>query len=347
MMEKLKGLKKQIKTELDKISDIDSLLALEKKYFGRKDGIVNQVLKNLKNLSDAERIKVGQLANEIKTDILTILEKKRIELERSKIEAQLENEWIDTSLPLQAAAAHRPAGHLHPIFQVQYELEDVFKNLNFRILDGPELESDFYNFQAVNIPPDHPSREMQDTFYVKSDKEKMVLRTQTSSVQVRAMREFGAPLRAVIPGKVFRYEATDASHDNTFDQFEGLVVDKDISIANLIATMKILLRAIFKKDVTVRLRPGFFPFVEPAFELDMKCLVCGGAGCSVCKRSGWVEVLPCGLVHPNVLKAGGLDPKEWSGFAFGVGFSRLVMMRYGIEDIRHFNGADLRFLKQF
>ncbi len=342
MKEKLKKLKKQIKTELEKVPDLTDLQTLEKKYLGRKEGELNKVLKSLKDLSKEAKKEVGQLANEIKVDLVKLIENKRQQLEIKQVEGKLEKEWIDISLPVE-----KEKGNLHPISLVQYELEDIFKSLNFMILDGPELESDYFNFQAVNIPADHPAREMQDTFYIKNDKDKMVLRTHTSSVQVRAMQKYGAPLRAIIPGRVFRYEALDASHENTFDQLEGLVIDKDISIANVIATMKTLMKGIFKKDVTIRLRPGFFAFVEPGFELDMKCLICSGSGCSVCKHTGWVEVLPCGLVHPNVLKAGGIDPNEWSGFAFGLGLTRLVMMRYGIEDIRLFNSADLRFLKQF
>lgn len=245
---------------------------------------------------------------------------------------------------------------MHPMSIIQYELEDLFKSLGFMILDGPEMESDFFNFEALNIPEHHPARDMQDTFYVKTETaglgdkaadEKLVLRTHTSNAQVRAMLKYGAPLRAVVPGRVFRYEATDASHDNTFNQMEGLMVGKNITVTNLIAVMKTLLRGIFKKDVEIRLRPGFFPFVEPGFELDINCLICGGKGCSVCKHTGWLELLPCGMIHPNVLRAGKINPDEYSGFAFGLGLTRLVMMRYNIEDIRHMTSGDIRFLKQF
>jgi phenylalanyl-tRNA synthetase alpha chain len=240
-------------------------------------------------------------------------------------------------------------GHMHPVLIVQRELEDLFRSMGFMVLDGPELESEYYNFEALNIPSWHPARDTQDTFYVKGGEEKnrWLLRTHTSAMQVRALEKYGAPLRAVVPGRVFRYEATDASHETTFWQLEGLVVDKDISISHLIATMKALLTGIFRRDVEVRLRPGYFPFVEPGFELDIKCLVCAGKGCSVCKQSGWVELLPCGLVHPKVLAYGGLDPKLYSGFAFGLGLSRLVMMRYKIDDIRLFLSGDIRFLEQF
>ncbi|MFZ5365183.1 MAG: phenylalanine--tRNA ligase subunit alpha [Patescibacteria group bacterium] len=343
MKEKLKKLKQQIKSEIDKVVDLDELIKIEKKYLGRKEGELSTVLKQLKDFTNEERKDIGRLANQIKEDLLVLVSSRKKKLTEKSVAKSLEKEWIDISLPTEK----KEIGHIHPIFLVAYELEDLFKSMNFMVLDGPELESDYFNFQAVNIPAEHPAREMQDTFYIKNDKSKLVLRTHTSSVQVRAMLKYGAPLRAIIPGRVFRYEALDASHENTFDQLEGMVIDENISIANLIATMKNLLKGIFKKEITVRLRPGFFPFVEPGFELDMKCSICDGAGCSVCKHSGWVEVLPCGLIHPNVLKAGGLDPEKWSGFAFGLGLTRLVMMRYGIEDIRHFNSGDLRFLKQF
>jgi phenylalanyl-tRNA synthetase alpha chain len=206
------------------------------------------------------------------------------------------------------------------------------------------METEYYNFEALNIPAMHPARDMQDTFWLTNG---MLLRTHTSPCQVRAMERFGPPLRVIAPGRCFRYETIDASHENTFFQLEGLMIDKHISIANLIGIMKLLLREILKCEVTVRLRPGYFPFVEPGFELDIKCLICGGDGCPVCKQSGWLELLPCGLVHPNVLRYGGIDPDEWNGFAFGLGLTRLAMMRYVIDDIRLLQGGDLRFLRQF
>jgi len=216
--------------------------------------------------------------------------------------------------------------------------------MGFQILDGPEAETEYYNFEALNIPKHHPARDMQDTFWTEDGN---LLRTHTSAIQVRGMEKMQPPFKVTGPGRVFRYESIDASHENTFYQVEGMMVDKHISVSHLIFVMKELLREIFQRDVKVRLRPGFFPFVEPGFELDINCLICGGTGCSVCKQSGWVELLPCGLVHPNVLRAGGIDPEKWQGFAFGLGLNRLVMMRYGINDIRHFQSGDLRFLYQF
>jgi phenylalanyl-tRNA synthetase alpha chain len=217
--------------------------------------------------------------------------------------------------------------------------------MGYHVVDGPEVETDWNNFEALNIPKDHPARDSQDTFYMAGPGS-LVLRTHTSPVQIRAMRRFEPPLRMIAPGKVFRHEATDASHEHTFHQLEGLVVDKGVSVAHLIHAMKTLLRGIFQKDLEIRLRPGYFPFVEPGFELDARCPFCT-AGCSVCKRTRWIELLPCGLVHPNVLKACDIDPELWSGFAFGLGLSRLVMLRYGIDDVRMLLSGELRFLEQF
>jgi phenylalanyl-tRNA synthetase alpha chain len=292
-------------------------------------------------LAQEDRPKIGALLNEVKIDI----EKTFHEITKSFKLATVLSANFDVTLP----GIKPERGHMHLVLQLQRELEDLFRSMGFMVLDGPEVESEFYNFEALNIPSWHPARDSQDTFYVKggSSENRLLLRTHTSPVQVRALQQYGAPLRAVVPGRVFRYEATDASHDTTFWQMEGLVVDKDISISHLIATMKELLQGIFHREVEVRLRPGYFPFVEPGFELDIKCFICGGTGCSVCKQRGWVELLPCGLVHPKVLEAGGVDPKQYSGFAFGLGLSRLVMMRYKIDDIRLLLGGDLRFLKQF
>jgi len=255
--------------------------------------------------------------------------------------------FVDTTLPGEKIVS----GHLHPLTLVQRDLEKIFSSMGFMILDGPELESDYYNFEALNIPKTHPARDMQDTFYIdhknKDGEHDMVMRTHTSNVQVRAMEKYGAPLRCVVPGRAFRSEATDACHEHTFNQMEGLMIDKNISLANMIAVMQELLSGVFRREVKVRIRPGFFPFVEPGVELDINCAICGGKGCSSCKHSGWLEILPAGLVHPNVLRAGGIDPKKYQGFAFGLGLSRLVMMKYGIDDIRLLQSGDLHFLKQF
>ena len=236
-------------------------------------------------------------------------------------------------------ARREPLGSLHPVTIVQRQIEEVFSRLGFIVVTGPEMESEYYNFEALNVPPMHPARDMQDTFWLGNGK---LLRTQTSAVQVRAMEKYGAPLRIIAPGRCFRYEAIDPSHENTFFQLEGLMIDRNISIANLIAVMKLLLTEVFNREVEVRLRPGYFPFVEPGFELDLRCEICGGAGCPTCKHSGWLELLPCGMVHPNVLKYGGIDTNVYTGFAFGLGLTRLAMMKYGIRDIRVMNSGDLR-----
>jgi len=341
MQEQLLKLKQAILDQLGRIKDINLWRELETKYMGRK-GEFTEFLRGLASLSDEDKRTIGRLANETKKE----LEGKFAEV-RSIIEGVAEAREADITLP----GAKMDGGHLHPLTIVQNELEDLFSSMGFMILDGPELESDFYNFEALNIPKFHPARDMQDTFYVdKKNKEgeyDLVMRTQTSPVQVRGMLKYGAPLRCVAPGRTFRSENIDAGHDHTFYQMEGLMIDKDISLANLIAIMRELLNSIFKRKVNTRIRPGYFPFVEPGIELDFECAICGGKGCPTCKHSGWVELLPAGMVHPNVLRYGGIDPNIYSGFAFGLGLTRLVMMKYGIDDIRLMNSGDFRFLKQF
>jgi len=342
MKDKLANLKKEILDYLKEVKDDQVLRELEIKYLGRK-GKFTEVLRNLKNLDANEKKEIGQLANEIKKEILD----KFKEVKNIISGENNQNKNIDVTLP----GKKIKAGHLNPLTIIQNELEDLFIAMGFMVLDGPELESDYYNFEAVNIPKNHPARDMQDTFYIdkknKAGEYDLVMRTHTSSVQVRAMQKYGAPLRCVVPGRVFRCEAIDASHEHTFDQMEGLMVGEKISLVNLIAVMKELLKGIFKKEVEVRVRPGYFPFVEPGIELDIKCTLCEGKGCPACKNSGWLELMPAGLVHPKVLEYGGIDPQKYSGFAFGLGLTRLVMMKYGINDIRLFNSGDLRFLEQF
>jgi phenylalanyl-tRNA synthetase alpha chain len=306
---------------------------------GRK-GALTQFSKEMGKLAPEERKRIGMLLNAAKQKIEEALEIRQREFADAALNARLDAEWVDLTLP----APQPRRGHLHPITRIQRELEELFSSLGFAVLDGPEAETEFHNFDALNIPPDHPARDMQDTFWLESGN---LLRTHTSPVQVRGMERLGPPLRMIAPGRVFRNESVDASHEHTFYQLEGMMIDRDVSVAHLIYFMKTLLGAIFHREVTVRLRPGYFPFVEPGFELDIQCLICNGPGCPVCKQSGWVELLPCGLVHPNVLRMGGIDPEQWNGFAFGLGLTRLVMMRYGIDDIRQLQGGDLRFLEQF
>jgi phenylalanyl-tRNA synthetase alpha chain len=317
----------------------EELEAVRVDALGRKSGF-SQFGKEMGKLSPEERARIGKLLNAGKDAVEAAYQERKCQFEDAALARRLDAEWIDLTLP--APGPRR--GHLHPITRIQRELEELFVSLGFTVLDGPEVETEYHNFDALNIPADHPARDMQDTFWLDGGN---LLRTHTSPVQVRGMERLGPPLRMIAPGRTFRNESVDASHEHTFYQLEGMMVDRDVSVAHLIYFMKTLLTAIFHRDVTVRLRPGYFPFVEPGFELDIQCLICGGPGCSVCKQSGWVELLPCGLVNPNVLCMSGIDPEEWNGFAFGLGLTRLVMMRYGIDDIRHLQGGDLRFLEQF
>lgn len=321
------------------VTTAEELETIRVEVLGRK-GKLAEVSKDMGKLSPEQRGVVGKLLNAAKQSLEETLTSRQNAFAAAALAARLEREWIDLTVP----APGPGLGSLHPLTQIQAEIEDLFVSLGFTVLDGPEVETEFNNFDALNIPPDHPARDMQDTFWLSNGH---LLRTHTSPVQVRGMKKLGPPLRMIAPGRVFRNEEVDASHEHTFYQLEGMMVDKDVSVAHLIYFMKTLLSAIFKRDVTVRLRPGYFPFVEPGFELDIQCLICNGVGCPVCKHSGWVELLPCGLVHPNVLRLGGIDPEEYSGFAFGLGLTRLVMMRYAIDDIRQLQGGDLRFLTQF
>jgi phenylalanyl-tRNA synthetase alpha chain len=319
--------------------DAEALEAVRVDVLGRK-GSLAQISKEFGKLTPEERASAGRALNAAKQALEGALESRKRNFDSGALNQRLRAEWVDLTLP---APGPRP-GSLHPVTQIQNEIEDLFTSLGFAVLDGPEVETEYHNFDALNIPPEHPARDMQDTFWLAGGN---LLRTHTSPVQVRGMEKLGPPLRMIAPGRAFRNEEVDASHEHTFYQVEGMMVDRDVSVAHLIYFMKTLLSAIFHRDVTVRLRPGYFPFVEPGFELDIRCLICGGPGCPVCKQSGWVELLPCGLVQPNVLRMSGIDPDQWGGFAFGLGLTRLAMMRYGIDDIRLLQSGDLRFLSQF
>jgi phenylalanyl-tRNA synthetase alpha chain len=341
-MEVLERINSLVNEAKDEIARSDSLRKLEDirvRYLGRKSEMTS-ILKGLGRLPAELRPKVGKRSNEAKTQIEGMLARRNEELSDEIFDTIGETESVDVTEP----GTPRKAGHLHPITQMRMELEKIFSSMGFSIQTGPEVETDYYNFEALNIPKDHPARDIQDTIWTTDGNP---LRTHTSCVQIRTMENFSPPIRAISIGRVFRYEETDASHEHTFYQVEGLVVDRGISVANLIAVMRTMLRAVFHREVKIRLRPGYFPFVEPGFELDMNCLLCGGKGCQVCKYSGWNEMLGCGMVHPNVLRAGNVNPDDYSGFAFGMGLDRLVMMRYHIDDIRLFHSADLRFLEQF
>lgn len=346
MKEKLKALKLKAIDAIGKANSLSRLEEVHTEFLGRK-GEMATLMVDLKNLSNEEKPKAGQTINVIKTELLEIFEKKQNELKMQELKKTLEEEWVDITAP----GIRYDCGHIHPLSQVQEEVEAIFTSMGFEIKDGPEVENEYFNFEGLNIPASHPARDMQDTFFIdeKADKKfgQLVLRTHTSPVQVRTMQAEGAPLRIIVPGRVFRYEATDASHDTTFYQVEGLLVDKEISLSHLKGVMQEFLTRLFNKEVVVRFRPGYFPFVEPGLELDFGCLICDKKGCRACKNTGWIEFMGAGMVHPNVLRAGGINPDEYQGWAFGFGLTRLVMMRYQIPDIRLLFGGDVRFLNQF
>ena len=340
MLEKqISELQTEALARIDAARSPEDLESVRVEVLGRK-GALAQLSKEMGKLAPEERASAGKLLNQVKNDLENLILAAQNKFSANTLAARLDAEWIDVTLP---APGTRP-GSVHPITQIQTEIEDLFVSLGFMVLDGPEVETEYHNFDALNIPPEHPARDSQDTFWLTDGN---LLRTHTSPVQVRGMERFSPPLRMIAPGRAFRNESVDASHEHTFYQLEGMMIDRDVSVAHLLYFMKTLLAEIFRREVTVRLRPGFFPFVEPGFELDIQCVICGGAGCPVCKQSGWVELLPCGLVNPNVLRISGIDPEKWNGFAFGLGLTRLVMMRYAIDDVRLLQSGDLRFLQQF
>lgn len=327
--------------------DAAALRQIEVDALGKK-GSVTALMKRVGALPPDERRAYGAAAGQARGAVSAALAARSDALAQARLQAELDDRSFDETLV--GSSARR--GAVHPLSLVRRDIEDVFSSMGFHVLDYPEVDSEFSNFEALNIPSWHPARDMQDTFWLDAGH---LLRTHTSAGQVRTMHRLGGePFRAIFPGRVFRYESTDASHEHTFHQVEGLMIDRapaaggpGVSVGHLLDAMRTLLSAIFGEAVQVRLRPGYFPFVEPGFELDIACRNCGGAGCSVCKQSGWLELLPCGLVHPNVLRMGGLDPAEWQGWAFGLGLSRLVMMRYGIGDIRLMLSGDARFCEPF
>jgi phenylalanyl-tRNA synthetase alpha chain len=341
MEDKLKKLKQEIFNELAKVKKPEIWRALEIKYLGRK-GELTKVLRSVADLSVEEKKTLGKLANEIKIELIN----KFAEV-KAGLESGISQNYVDVTLPGEKIEP----GHEHPITIIQNEIEDLFSSMGFMVLDGPELESDYYNFTALNIPPNHPARDMQDTFYLdhknKDGEYDLLMRTQTSPMQIRAMKKYGAPLKCIVPGRCFRNEATDVRHEHTFYQLEGLMIDENINFSHLKGVLEVLGKKLFGPETVLRLRPKFFPFVEPGANGEYSCFLCHGQGCRLCKNTGWLEILGCGLVHPEVLRAGGIDPKKYQGFAFGYGLDRLVMLKYGINDIRLFHSGDLRFLKQF
>lgn len=332
MYEELLELKEKALQEIANAQDSSEIAQIKSKYLGKKSRI-SRVMSSLKNYSIEERRTLGKMCNTIKNEIVEALKLKNNQLLSET------NYSIDITMPV-----NEDRGSLSPITIVGNEVCEILEKMGFAIVSGPEIEDEYHNFDALNIPSTHPARDMQDTYWLGSHK---LLRTHTSPCQVRAMEKYGAPLRIAAPGRCFRNEDIDASHENTFFQLEGMCIDKNISIPNLIYVMKSILSEIFDQEVQVRLRPGYFPFVEPGFELDIKCLICEGTGCSTCKGSGWIELCPCGMIHPNVLRINNIDPNEYSGFAFGIGLTRLAMMKYHINDIRVFNTCNLEELEQF
>ena len=334
MKDKLLEIKLETINLINNSTNEQELLKVKADHLG-KNSKLNDILKELKNLSIDEKKEIGKLSNEIKTELETLIKDKLNNLQSNKNDKVL----FDVTIPID-----EECGTLSPITIVSNEVTTALKKMGFIIATGPEMETEYFNFEALNVSKNHPARDMQDTYWTDEHK---VLRTHTSPVQARTMLKYGAPIRMCAPGRCFRNEDIDACHENTFFQLEVMVIDKEVSIGNLIYVMKNILKEIYHKDVEVRLRPGFFPFTEPSFELDIRCSICDGKGCPTCKNSGWSELCPCGMIHPSVLEMGGIDSKVYGGFAFGIGLTRMAMFKYNIADIRVLNSGDIRNLKQF
>ena len=331
------NLRLEFEHKLKSVGTSEELENLRLEFLGKK-GKITEALQGLKDVPSDQRREYGIAINEFKQEVMAKLEETEKMIEEIELTEELNNcELYDITLP-----STKKQGSLHPVTIVQKEVEEVFKSMGFVVEDGNEVETEYNNFEAVNVPKNHPARDMQDTFWLENGE---VLKTQTSAAQNRILKTYGSPCKVIFPGRCFRNESMDASHENTFFQLEGMMVGKDISIANLIYFMKQMLSKVLKRDIDVRLRPGFFPFVEPGFELDISCPFCGGEGCPTCKNGGWIELCPCGMIHPKVLEMGGVDPKTNQGFAFGLGLTRLAMMRFGVKDIRILNSGNLKFLK--
>lgn len=342
LREKLEELKERGLKEINQAQDLKSVNDIRVTLLGKK-GPITEVLRGMRDLSAEERPKVGSFANAIKNELAKTIAAKVDELEVERMAKKLEAETIDVTLPGVPVKEGQP----HVLMQVIDEIEKLFLGMGFQVVDGPEIEEDHYNFEMLNLPQDHPARDMQDTFYINK---RLLMRTQTSPVQARTMEKHDfskGPLKMISPGKVYRRDTDDATHSHQFHQVEGLVIDKNITMADLKGTLALVAKTIFGENREIRLRPSYFPFTEPSVEVDVSCFKCGGQGCSVCKQSGWIEVLGAGMVHPNVLTMAGIDPKVYGGFAFGLGPDRFAMLKYGVDDIRDFYLNDVRFLSQF
>ncbi|MDO0874301.1 phenylalanine--tRNA ligase subunit alpha [Carnobacterium divergens] len=339
---KIESLKEEALAKVAASENLDVLNQVRVAYLGKK-GPLTEVLRGMKDLSAEERPKVGALANVVRDEITTMLEEKKTTLEMKKINEALANEAIDVTLP----GSYVSVGQPHVLTQIIEEIEDLFIGMGYEVIEGPEVEEDRYNFEMMNLPKDHPARDMQDTFYIT---EEILLRTHTSPVQARTMEKHDftkGPLKMISPGRVYRRDSDDATHSHQFHQIEGLVIDKNITMSDLKGTLEVFAKQLFGADREIRLRPSYFPFTEPSVEVDVSCFKCGGAGCNVCKHTGWIEILGAGVVHPNVLEMAGIDSSVYGGFAFGMGPDRVAMLKYGIDDIRHFYQNDVRFLNQF
>ena len=339
MREALNSIKENARNELAAAGDLKALEALKVKYLGKK-GKLTSILKQMGKLSAEERPVIGQLANEVREDIEQFIKDRQSQLKSVQLEEQLKSETLDVTVPGKV----KPLGKKHPMYTVLDEVKEIFLGMGFDVAEGPEVETDYYCFEALNMPKNHPARDTQDTFYID---ENVLLRTQTSSVQIRHMEKHSPPIRIISPGRIYRSDEVDATHSPLFHQIEGLVVDKGITMGDLKGTLEILAKRLYEDAARVRFRPHHFPYTEPSAEMDIQCFVCGGEGCGLCKGEGWIELLGCGMVHPKVLSTCGIDPEVYSGFAFGVGLERLTMGRYGINDLRLFFENDLRFLRQF
>lgn len=339
MKEQLNAIRTSAMTALGSAETLAQLEELRIQYLGKK-GELTAVMKGMGQLSAEERPVIGQLANEVRGEIETALEEKKTALESAAANAKILSETIDVTMP----GNRIRKGKKHPLITVLDDLKDIFIGMGFSIAEGPEVELDYYNFEALNIPKDHPARDTQDSFYID---ETVVLRSQTSPVQVRTMEQQKPPIRIISPGRVYRSDAVDATHSPVFHQVEGLVIDKGITMADLKGTLEVFVKKLYGEETRLRFRPHHFPFTEPSAEVDISCFNCGGEGCRVCKGEGWIEILGCGMVHPRVLKNCGIDPDEYSGFAFGIGLERVAMFRYDIDDMRQFFENDVRFLEQF
>ncbi|WP_078391880.1 phenylalanine--tRNA ligase subunit alpha [Shouchella patagoniensis] len=341
MREQLEALKKEALEQAIQAESEKDVQAVRVAYLGKK-GPITEVLRGMGKLTAEERPIIGALANEVRDEIKTNLDHRSEVLEKEALEKQLQSESIDVTLPGRPSSQ----GTIHPLSAVVTEIEDIFLGLGFSIGEGPEIETDYYNFEALNLPKDHPARDMQDSFYITDE---LLLRTQTSPVQARTMEKHEGigPVKIIVPGKVFRRDDDDATHSHQFMQTEGLYVDKNVRMSDLKGILESFAKQFFGIDRSIRLRPSFFPFTEPSVEIDVSCGICSGSGCRICKQSGWIEVLGAGMIHPRVLEMSGFDSNEYSGFAFGMGVERLAMLKYDIDDIRQFYTNDARFLTQF